>query len=81
MMYIFICTECGRVRMVSGLREARCPRCERMMAVGKKSFLEWTAMSDEERNKEVEGYCNCKDKTKLLRYRPMPKYDRIERGY
>lgn len=81
MMYVFICTECGRVRMVSGLREAKCPSCETMMAVGGKSFLEWTVMSDEQRKQEIKRYCTCKDKEKLLRYRPMPKYDRVERGY
>lgn len=81
MMYVFICTKCGNVRMVSGSRSVKCDRCTEMMAACEKDFLQWTNMGQQERNVYVEQYKQRALTEELVRYRPMPKYDRIERGY
>lgn len=81
MMYVFICTDCGQVRMVSGSRQTRCPKCRTMMAACEKSFVEWTELSGDARDAYITEYCNRAKTEELVRFRPMPKYDRIERGY
>lgn len=80
-MYVFICTKCGDVRMVNGSRSVACCKCKEMMAACEKDFLQWTDMGQEERSAYVETYKQRAMKEELVRYRPMPKYDRIERGY
>ena len=81
MMYVFICTDCGQVRMVSGSRQARCPKCQALMAACEKDFVEWTDMSQGMREDYIREYQKRAQTEELIRYRPMPKYDRIERGY
>lgn len=81
MMYVFICTNCGEVRMVSGSRSVACSKCGEMMAACEKDFLQWTDLGQEERTNYIEQYKKRARTEKLIRYRPMPKYDRIERGY
>ena len=81
MMYVFICTDCGQVRMVSGLREAKCPRCNSMMAAYEGDFLDWTNKNKKKKKKIVEEYKRRAKTEQLVRYRPMPVYDRKECGY
>lgn len=80
-MYVFICTDCGQVRMVSGLREAECPRCHKKMAAYDGDFLEWTKMDVKKRDLIVEDYKKRAKTEELVRYRPMPTYNRDECGY
>ena len=56
MMYVFICTNCGHVRMVSGLREAKCQRCKEMMAVYEGDFIDWTNKNQKDRDTIIEQY-------------------------
>lgn len=80
MMYVFICPECGRSRMVSLQRKLRCTACGTPMANCEIDFLDWIQLDGEKREKMIYFYCHTK-KENLCFFRPMPFYDRWERNY
>ncbi len=81
MMYIFICTDCGRIRMVSENRTAECNVCRTKMAVCDKSFVEWTNFSIDQRNEIIKEYIEKAKYNNVDRIRPKIKNYSYEFGY
>ncbi len=51
MIRVFICPDCGRVRVASKFLEAECYQCGTPMAVCSPPYVEWVDLSEEERER------------------------------
>lgn len=57
MMKIFICPECGWLRVVSRRKDVECYKCgKEQMTLAKIDFEKYTTMSEEERKSYAEGW-------------------------
>ena len=57
MMKVFICPECGWMRIVSRRRDVECHQCgKKQMTLSNLSMVEYTNMSEQERANYVEGW-------------------------
>lgn len=57
MMKVFICPQCGWVRTVSRRKHVECYKCEnREMLQAKVSFMDYSKMSEQQRNDYVESW-------------------------
>lgn len=65
MMKVFICPECGWMRVVSRRKEVECYKCgEPQMTLAKIDFDKYTSMSEEERNDYAAGWLYIHNKGK-----------------
>lgn len=56
MMKVFICPQCGWMRVVSRRRDVECFKCgEPSMTMAKLDFEAYTSMSEEERQNYADG--------------------------
>ena len=51
MIRVFICPDCGKVRVVSKYLDAECYACGRPMIVCPVPYVEWVDLSEAEREK------------------------------
>ena len=57
MMKVYICPECGWMRMVSRRKEVECFKCGlKQMTLSNLSMVEYSNMSEQERADYVEGW-------------------------
>ena len=57
MMKVYICPECGWMRIVSRRKDVECHRCGLgQMTLSNLSMVEYTNMSEQERANYVEGW-------------------------
>lgn len=58
MIRIFICPECGKIRLVSKFLAAECYQCGAEMKACEIPYTEWVEMEPEERERVSETYRN-----------------------
>ena len=63
MIRVFVCPECGKIRVVSKFLKADCYQCGTPMEVCDISYMEWVELSPEEREKAAEA-CRIHKKNK-----------------
>ena len=57
MMKVYICPECGWMRIVSRRKDVECHQCGlEQMTLSNLSMVEYTSMSEKERDDYVEGW-------------------------
>ncbi len=65
MMKVFICPQCGWMRVVSRRKDVECFKCgEPSMAMAKLDFEAYTSMSEEERENYADGWLYIHQKPK-----------------
>lgn len=57
MMKVFICQDCGWMRVVSRRKQVECFKCgQAQMTMSKIDFLQYTEMSEQERKDYAQGW-------------------------
>lgn len=57
MMKVFICQDCGWMRVVSRRKQVECFKCGQVqMTMSKIDFLQYTEMSEQERKDYAQGW-------------------------
>jgi hypothetical protein len=65
MMKVFICQNCGWMRVVSRRKEVECYKCgEKQMSLAKLDFAAFSEMSEEERKDYADGWLYIHQKSK-----------------
>ena len=65
MMKVFICPECGWMRVVSRRKDVECFKCGTgQMTMAKIEFTKYTAMSEQERKDYADGWMYIHQKNK-----------------
>lgn len=65
MMKVFICPECGWIRTVSRRKEVECYKCDcQEMIPSKLSFVEYSQMSDQQRQDYADSWMFIHNKVK-----------------
>lgn len=67
MMKVYICPECGWMRIVSRRKDVECYKCEeKQMVLAKLDYADYTEMSEEERKNYSDGWLYIHQRKRLI---------------
>lgn len=66
-MKVYICPECGWMRIVSRRKDVECYKCEeKQMVLAKLDYADYTEMSEEERKNYSDGWLYIHQRKRLI---------------